>query len=128
MRYAIRSRDTSTSFSEYDTDLATFMQQVVLPDCPPPHFGIAHSAGATVLIRAAHRGLRWFDRMVLSSPMLHLAQSPLLGLAVPVARTLHTLGFGSLTCLAAVLRLGPCDRSLETSSRPTRCVTPVLPR
>ena len=40
--------------------------------------------------------MRWFDRMVLSSPMLHLAQSPLLGLAGPVARTLHSLGFGSL--------------------------------
>src|ERR1700704_3910239 len=48
------------NFSEYDTDLATFMQDLVLPDCPPPHFAIGHSAGASVLIRAAHRGKRWF--------------------------------------------------------------------
>ena len=40
------------SFSEFDTDLETFMRQVVLPDCPPPIFALGHSMGATVLIRA----------------------------------------------------------------------------
>src|SRR4029450_4451260 len=49
-------------FSEYHNDLATFMQQVVLPDCPPPVFAIGHSMGASVLIRAAFQGHRWFDR------------------------------------------------------------------
>ena len=41
------------SFADYDIDLATFMHEVVLPDCPPPVFALAHSMGATVLIRAA---------------------------------------------------------------------------
>jgi|RhiMetdeSRZDD1v2_1073273.scaffolds.fasta_scaffold194041_2 lysophospholipase len=59
-------------FSEYDNDLATFMQQVVLPDCPPPVFAIGHSMGASVLIRAAFQGHRWFDRVVLSTPMIAL--------------------------------------------------------
>ena len=36
-------------FADYDIDLATFMHEVVLPDCPPPVFGLAHSMGATVL-------------------------------------------------------------------------------
>ena len=43
-------------FSQYDSDLASFMQQVVLPDCPPPVFAIGHSMGASVLIRAAFQG------------------------------------------------------------------------
>src|SRR3984885_2904489 len=61
------------SFSEIDIDLETFMRHVVLPDCPPPIFALGHSMGATVLIRAAYHGHRWFDRIVLSAPMLGIA-------------------------------------------------------
>ena len=46
---------------------------MVLPDCPPPLFALGHSMGATVLIRAAIEGRRWFDRMVLTAPMIALA-------------------------------------------------------
>ncbi|HVI62347.1 MAG TPA: alpha/beta hydrolase, partial [Bradyrhizobium sp.] len=49
-----------------------FVRQVVLPDCPPPHFALAHSMGGTVMLRLAHAGKRWFDRMVLSAPMIDL--------------------------------------------------------
>lgn len=59
-------------FADYDIDLATFMREVVLPDCPPPVFALAHSMGATVLIRAAYMGNRWFDRMVLLAPLIGL--------------------------------------------------------
>jgi lysophospholipase len=59
-------------FAEYDLDLETFVQEIVLPDCPPPIFAIGHSMGATMLIRAAHAGRRWFDRVVLSAPMIGL--------------------------------------------------------
>jgi lysophospholipase len=45
---------------------------VVLPDCPPPYFALAHSMGGAVLLRVAHAGKRWFDRMVLSAPMIDL--------------------------------------------------------
>src|SRR5215510_10405290 len=54
-------------FSEYDLDLETLMKEVVLPDCPPPIFALGHSMGAAMLVRAAFRGRRWFDRMVLST-------------------------------------------------------------
>jgi lysophospholipase len=57
-------------FSDYEVDVETFVQQVVLPDCPPPHFALAHSMGGT--LRVAHAGKRWFDRMVLSAPMIDL--------------------------------------------------------
>lgn len=60
------------SFDDYNIDLDTFINEVVLPDCPPPHFALAHSMGASVLLRAAHRGNRTFDRMVLLAPMLAL--------------------------------------------------------
>jgi lysophospholipase len=84
------------NFAEYDTDLATFMQQMVLPDCPPPYFAIGHSTGGSVLLRAAHGGQRWFDRIVLSAPLIRLAQVQMLGFAGPLARAMHLLRFGRL--------------------------------
>jgi lysophospholipase len=61
------------SFAQYDRDLATFMEKVALPDCPPPHFALAHSTGAAVLLRNATRRPTWFERMVLSAPLIALA-------------------------------------------------------
>ena len=83
-------------FSDYQLDLEAFVNEVVLPDCPPPHFALAHSMGATVLLRAAREGLRWFDRMVLLAPMIALPgmrQSRLTRMAV---KFLRATGFGSL--------------------------------
>jgi lysophospholipase len=59
-------------FSDYVVDVETFVQQVVLPDCPPPYFALAHSMGGAVMLQVAHAGKRWFDRMVLSAPMIDL--------------------------------------------------------
>jgi lysophospholipase len=59
-------------FADYEIDVETFVQQVVLPDCPPPFFALAHSMGGAVMLRVAHAGKRWFDRMVLSAPMIDL--------------------------------------------------------
>jgi lysophospholipase len=83
-----------TNFSQYDTDLETFMREVVLPDCPAPHFALANSMGATVMLRAAAKGYRWFDRMVLCAPMIKLTNIPLLPVMPAVARTLRLTGFG----------------------------------
>ncbi len=60
------------SFSQYDIDLETFINEIVLPDCPPPVFALAHSMGATILLRNAYHGHRWFDRMVLLAPLVAL--------------------------------------------------------
>src|SRR4051812_31499800 len=60
-------------FADYDRDLEAFVKQVVLPDCPPPLFALGHSMGAAVLIRAAYRGQRWFDRIVLTGPLINLS-------------------------------------------------------
>src|SRR4029453_4223446 len=48
------------SFSEYQTDVAAFVRQVVLPDCPPPHFALAHSMGGAVMLHVAHVGTEVF--------------------------------------------------------------------
>jgi len=84
-------------FSEYDTDLETFMREIVLPDCPPPIFALGHSTGASVLIRAAYRGHRWFDRMVLTAPLIALGGVDYSrGTGPIVVRALRMAGFGSM--------------------------------
>ncbi len=81
-------------FSEYELDLDVFMNEVVLPDCPPPYFAIGHSMGGSVLMRIAKHGRRWFDRMVLCAPMLELHGARGGALAKATARTLCMMGMG----------------------------------
>jgi lysophospholipase len=80
------------SFSDYETDLVTLMKEIVLPDCPPPYYGLGHSTGATVLLRTAARGYRWFDRMVLCAPLLGLSQRTFPRHAEAAVRFLKRLG------------------------------------
>jgi lysophospholipase len=82
------------NFSEYDIDLETFMKEVVLPDCPPPFFALAHSMGAAILTRALARGRRWFDRVVLSSPMLQVRVPGSPRAAHAMVRFMRLMGMG----------------------------------
>ena len=82
------------NFSNYITDLEAVMEQVVLPDCPPPIFALAHSMGAAVAIRASYDGSRWFERTVLSAPMIALPPGRLTRMAGPLARFMRYLGRG----------------------------------
>jgi lysophospholipase len=59
-------------FADYETDVETFIRDVVMPDCPPPFYALAHSMGGAVMLRVAYAQQRWFDRMVLSAPMIDL--------------------------------------------------------
>jgi lysophospholipase len=81
-------------FSDYDLDLEAFMKEVVLPDCPPPHFALAHSMGGAILIRAIHRGHRWFERMVFSAPMVALAGRAARPMSRRTVRLSRLLGMG----------------------------------
>jgi len=90
-----RQKGYVRNFSQYAADLDAFMAQVVLPDCPPPIFCLAHSMGGAVALRACHAGSRWFDRVVLSAPLIALAPGRLAGVAGPLARFLRMLGRGS---------------------------------
>jgi len=82
------------SFAEYDRDLEAFVKEIVLPDCPPPYFALGHSMGGAVLLRAAHRGRRWFDRIVLSAPMVALTAVRRPRLARGTAAALRAVGLG----------------------------------
>jgi lysophospholipase len=83
-------------FADYETDLETLIHEIVLPDCPPPLFALGHSTGASVLIRAAHRGRRWFDRMVLIAPLIELVGFPASSTAKTIVRGLRLIGFGGM--------------------------------
>jgi lysophospholipase len=109
-------------FSEYDRDVEVFMKEVVLPDCPPPLFAIGHSMGGTVMLRIAKQGSRWFDRVVLSAPMIQLAgmrSSKMTKLAIGALRM---SGLGSLYVPGgsdAILASGPYIGN-HTTSDPVR--------
>lgn len=82
-------------FSDYELDMEMLMNEIVLPDCPPPHFAIAHSMGAAVMLNLAYRGMRWFDRVVLSAPMIELAGIHGARFSKISALALRTIGMGS---------------------------------
>ena len=58
-------------FASYDVDLEAFMQQVVLPDCPPPYYALAHSTGGHIVMRSLANHT-WFDRAVMASPFIDI--------------------------------------------------------
>ena len=85
-------------FSEHDEDLKRFMREIVLPDCPPPFYALAHSMGGNILLRAAAMPGLWFDKIVVSAPMVRLHEKQL-GKWQSVASTAATVasytGLGS---------------------------------
>jgi len=89
---ADRQRGHVRDFYQYGIDLDSFMEQVVLPDCPPPIFALAHSMAGAILLRACHEGRRWFDRIVLSAPMIDLPHASYSMFASPMLKLLKLLG------------------------------------
>jgi len=97
-RYRNRAKGHVSSFEQYDRDLEQFMSEVVLPDCPPPYFALAHSMGGNILLRAACKRNCWFDRIVLSAPMIRLGgKAPSLGIIKAITQTAFVLGLGRLS-------------------------------
>jgi len=97
------------SFEEYDRDLDAFMEQVALPDCPPPHYALAHSTGALILLRAARDGRARFTRMVLTAPLLGLPSSrPSPEFGYRLAAALTAVGLGELDISGRFVR--PIDK------------------
>lgn len=82
-------------FTDYEEDLAHFMKGVVLPDCPAPYYALAHSMASTVLFNVATKRGCWFNRMVMTAPMIELAGLPMSqGLSGRLAGGLALAGFG----------------------------------
>lgn len=65
------------NFADHDRDLHRFMVDVVLPQCPPPFVALGHSTGGNILLRHATTDGSWFQRMVVSAPLLHFAPASL---------------------------------------------------
>lgn len=111
------------SFSEYDRDLTLFMKEIVLPDCPPPFMVLAHSMGANIMLRNAARPGSWFERMILVSPMIALADERV-GYPQALARLYAEAGclFGvSKSYIRGgsdrIVEQGPFDGNILTSDR-----------
>jgi lysophospholipase len=82
-------------FSDFEIDVESFMQQVVIPTCPPPYVALAHSMGGAAMLRVAHSTKPWFERTVLSAPMIDM---PGWRASLPsrlLMRSLRLAGFGS---------------------------------
>lgn len=62
-------------FADHVNDFEAFMQEVVLPDCPPPYYVLAHSTGAIVALLSAQRLRTQIERMVLTAPLIALPRA-----------------------------------------------------
>jgi lysophospholipase len=84
-------------FDDYWTDLSSFHAEILLPDCPPPFYLVAHSMGGLVALNAGARDRLMFERIFISAPMVALDRQPLgmLGTA-RLCEALSFLGLGKL--------------------------------
>jgi lysophospholipase len=78
------------AFTEYDRDLAIFIEDVIKPALPQPLIGLGHSLGGNILLRNAQDEMSPFARMVLLSPMIAIHQN-MLGVSPPIARAYATI-------------------------------------
>jgi lysophospholipase len=83
------------SFSQFDNDIRQFMAEIVLPDCPPPYYCLAHSMGGHLVLRLAQTKVCWWDRMVLIAPIIQFAgPNSQKSLACAAAEAAALVGFG----------------------------------
>ena len=83
------------NFAQHDEDVRKFMTEIVLPDCPPPFYCLAHSMGGHLVMRLAQTKVCWWDRIVLSAPMIRIAGGETgnsIRCAISEAATLFGLG------------------------------------
>lgn len=82
------------NFNQYNDDLESFMRQVVLPDCPPPYFGLAHSMGATVLLKSLQKST-WFEAAVMAAPFLGITETKIpVAVSGALIKIFKTIGLG----------------------------------
>lgn len=104
-------------FADHVNDFEMLMQEVILPDCPPPYYVLAHSTGAAVALLSAARLRTQIDRMVLTAPLLALARGKPKMLAQITGFLMH-FGLGeafSPGAGATLMQTQPFDDNLLTS-------------
>ncbi|HEU4987366.1 MAG TPA: alpha/beta hydrolase [Rhizobiaceae bacterium] len=85
-----RMRGHVDRFDRYVSDLEAFFEQIVLPDCRPPYYLVAHSTGALIALLAAPELANRIQRMVLVAPLLAFVNLPV---SVRTLRWLSSLLF-----------------------------------
>jgi lysophospholipase len=68
-------RDVTRSFADFEEDVRTLMDGLVVPTCPPPYFALGHSTGAHILLRVL-RNSDWFRKALLLSPLVDILYGP----------------------------------------------------
>ncbi len=81
-------------FSLYERDLNAFVSGMLEVSCPRPWFGLCHSMGAAIMLGIARAGRCPFERLVLTSPMIQIADLRWPRLAQGLAEFLDALGLG----------------------------------
>jgi lysophospholipase len=104
-------------FADHVNDFETVMQEVILPDCPPPYYALAHSTGATIALLSAERLRTQIDRMVLTAPLLALSHGSPRMLAQISGFLMH-FGLGEAFAPGAganIMQAQPFENNLLTS-------------
>ncbi len=84
-----RHKGHVVAFTEYDRDLAIFIDGIVRPTLPEPIIGLGHSLGGNILLRGAQDETSPFSRMILLSPMIDIHEK-MLGASRPLAKAYAT--------------------------------------
>ncbi len=84
------------TFAQYERDAAAFHGEILLADCPPPYFALAHSMGGAVLLNMACKRTCPYERMVLSTPMLALGPTRNWRAILPMVHGMTALGLGGV--------------------------------
>lgn len=102
-------------FSDYERDLTTFLEKIVLPDARMPFFVLAHSTGALIALSAAPRLGNRIERMVLSAPFVGLTgQGASAGLIRFLAGTACAMGLGSASLVKTLKEKPFADNPLTS--------------
>jgi lysophospholipase len=80
-----RHKGHVVAFTEYDRDLAIFIEEIVKSTLPEPLIGLGHSLGGNILLRGAQDEASPFARMILLSPMIEI-HDQMLGASRPLVK------------------------------------------
>lgn len=101
------------AFTEYDRDLAIFIEEIVRPTLPGPFIGLGHSLGGNILLRGAQDEASPFSRMILMSPMIGIHEQ-MLGASRPLVKAYASIA--SLLGLATAYVRGGSDQPTDLTT------------
>ena len=64
-----RLRGYVPSFKDFDADIDAIFTRLLVAHCPKPFYGLGHSTGGHMMLRAL-RGRKWLEKAVIISPLM----------------------------------------------------------